>query len=67
MVFGVSIEGNNHGSGKVYVRVVILGHVTDFPFFLFIMGNRSGYQYIENVGKGQKETWDNGEISDRSG
>jgi hypothetical protein len=30
------------------------------------MGNSSGYEYIENAGKGQKETWDSGAISDRS-
>jgi hypothetical protein len=32
MIFGVSIEGNNDGSGMVNVRAFFLGHVIDFPF-----------------------------------
>jgi hypothetical protein len=36
MIFEVSSEGNNDGSGKVNVRAVFGGHVTDFPFSCFL-------------------------------
>jgi hypothetical protein len=35
MIFVVSIEGNNNGSGMVNVRAVFLGHVIDFHFLDF--------------------------------
>ena len=36
MIFLVSSEGNNDGSGRVNVRAVFRGHVTDFPFSRFL-------------------------------
>ena len=36
MIFGVSSEGNNDGSGRVNVRAVFGGHAIDFPFSCFL-------------------------------
>jgi hypothetical protein len=57
MIFGVSSEGNNDGSGRVNVRAVFGGHVTDFPFSWLFIGISSDFEYIENTGQGQTETF----------
>ena len=54
MVFLIGTEGDDHGSGRVDVGAVCMGHAIDFS--TFFLSESSGYEYIENAGEGQKVT-----------